>query len=231
MITLGTTYYNCPEVLQKYIDNHIDSVDHLIIVDDGSHEDLRAKTFVKPDPKISLYEVTEDIGFNSHGCRNLIMTECQTEWCILMDCDRQIINNGLQTIREDLDDLDKNTRYSFSAHTEKKGYNTHISVNDYLIRKETFWLAGGYDEEYVGIRRGDREYFIQLSYFSKHDVLVEVDMILLRQPSVFTGQELINNKSPKMDEQKLKEVAKAENRIKTPVSKKSVIQFDWMKIF
>lgn len=231
MITLGTTYYNCPEVLERYIENHIDDVDHLIIVDDGSREDLRAKTFLKPDPKISLYEVFEDIGFNSHGCRNLIMTKCQTEWCILMDCDRQILNHGIQTIREDLDDLDKNTRYSFSAHLHYKGNRTHISVNDYLIRKETFWLGGGYDEEYTGIRTGDREYFAQLAHFSKHDVLADIDMILLRGPTSHIPNKNLHNKEIHLSQKRLNEIEEARMRIHKPVSKKSILQFSWQELF
>lgn len=220
MLTLGTTYYNCPDYLERFVENHIDDVDSMIIVDDGSQEDLKARHFVDQTPKISLYEVTEDIGFNSHGCRNLIMSECQTEWCILMDCDRQIINNGIKIIQEDLDDLDKNTRYSFSAHFLKKGTNTHVSVNDYLITKNTFWLAGGYDEELVGIRTGDREYFCQLAHFSKHDVLVDIDMILTRS-ATFHNPVKINHAS----------VAKVNERLANPVNDKPILRFCWRQMF
>ena len=38
-------------------------------------------------PDVSLYRVTEDLGFNSHGCRNLAMTVSDSYWNLLLDSD------------------------------------------------------------------------------------------------------------------------------------------------
>ena len=47
----------------------------LIIVDDGSMIYPAVDFLVKDDiPDCSLYRVPVDLGFNSHGCRNLAMT-------------------------------------------------------------------------------------------------------------------------------------------------------------
>ena len=36
---------------------------------------------------LRAYLVTKDVGFNSHGCRNLMMMESPTKWNMLMDID------------------------------------------------------------------------------------------------------------------------------------------------
>ena len=36
---------------------------------------------------LRAYEATEDVGFNNHGCRNLMMMESETHWNMLMDID------------------------------------------------------------------------------------------------------------------------------------------------
>ena len=40
------------------------------------------------------YKITADIGFNSHGARNLLMMESETHWNMLMDID-VLLNNKL----------------------------------------------------------------------------------------------------------------------------------------
>ena len=89
-ITIGTTYYNNPELLGLFIKTHIDHFDEIIIVDDGSPDP--AENHIKNKEKIKLYRVPIDYGFNSHGCRNLIMKETTTDWTVLMDTDRVFID-------------------------------------------------------------------------------------------------------------------------------------------
>ena len=36
---------------------------------------------------IKGYMATVDVGFNNHGCRNLMMMESETHWNMLMDID------------------------------------------------------------------------------------------------------------------------------------------------
>ena len=86
----------------------------------------------------------EDLGFNSHGARNLGMQQSTTNWNFLTDVDNDIGCLDFQKIF-DLP-FDNNDVYSF--HT-----------NSIILNKTTYWSCKGYDEEYVGVHYGDR-YFL-----------------------------------------------------------------------
>lgn len=232
-ITLGTTYYNSPGELNVFISNHIDYVDELIIVDDGS-QIYPAANFLTPIPKLKLYRVKKDYGFNSHGCRNLIMKEADNDWVILLDMDRQFINpkESIESIKSRK--LKENTLYRFMAMIKTKNfieYNTvHASVNDYLINKKHFFKAGGYDEELIGYRSGDRQYFEQLKHFGKESLLYDVEMVLLRIPTILLKDSPL--KSPNDIRRLPVEIYKIiHNRMKKPEPNKPILTFEWEKVF
>lgn len=162
-ITLGTTYFNNYEDIQRFIEMHLDYVDELIIVDDGSHV-YPLRDYVTPTEKIKLYEVTENIGFNSHGCRNLIMTVASNDWVLLMDSDRCFVNpSDIETIKNKK--LKKNVRYEFMND------GGVVSCNDFVIHRDHFFSVGGYDEEAAGYRYGDRYFFMQLLNFGEEQLI------------------------------------------------------------
>lgn len=166
MLTLGTTYYENPEHLEKFIEYHLPFVNELIVVDDGS-KIFKAVDVIDPHSKIKLYRVKKDLGFNSHGCRNLIMKEASFDWVALLDADRLFLDEGKELLKIKTDHLDPLTHYKFIVHGIIEGEQVHQGVNDYLINKELFFKAGGYDEELVGIRTGDRDFFCQLAHFGR----------------------------------------------------------------
>ena len=148
MLTIGTTYYNNPDYLIRFVKLNLAHVDYMIIVDDGSN--IPVPDSIKPSSKIRIFRVKKDYGFNSHGCRNLIMKQTTTDWNILLDVDREFIDplKTFRTIKTKLATLDPHTLYRFIAHANPD--ESHISVNDYLIHKSHFFEAGGYDEEIIG---------------------------------------------------------------------------------
>ena len=229
-ITLGTTYYENPDNLIEFIKNHSDVVDHLIVVDDGSEiypiESVLKDTNI-PDNLI-VYKVTKDYGFNSHGCRNLIMHESPTDWVILMDCDR-VMNDPssmIQSIKSR--DLKKNCRYRFVVHLSDPGIGTHPSVNDYLIHRDHFFSAGGYDEELQGVRTGDRQFFRQLLHFGIERVLHDCDICFTRGPSVRSDRSVVSDKDHRSESPEVNEIIKKRER--NPDPNKPKLMFEWIQV-
>ena len=221
-LTLGSTYYNNPENLLDFVKLHQDFVDEIIIVDDGSPEEITR--YIYPSSKIRIFRVKKDYEFNSHGCRNLIMSKTKHDWVVLMDLDRKFIwpEDAFKSIRST--NLKPDTLYRFSCHS---GYDdTHISVNDFLIHKNHFFSAGGYDEENIGQRWGDREFFQQLKHFGKERVLSGVDLIFTRKSSSFLNICSIND-IPANNKNHIKLIRQ---RIKKPDPNKPILTFEWEEI-
>ena len=225
-ITLGTTYYNCPDLLLKFVDRNLSFVDELIIVDDGSK--LKAKSFLNAKPKLKLLQVKKDLGFNSHGCRNLIVNQSSNDWIVLLDVDRLLVKpeaafNKIKTMY-----LNNRYRYLFMAHVTKLGNDVHASVNDYLINKNLFLSAGGYDEEIVGQRWGDRHFFMQLLAAGGNEKLIyDIDMVLTRESTVTlpsSNDVLSSNKKPTHHDL-------ISDRMVTPDPEKPTLQFEWDRVF
>ena len=162
MITLITTYYNEPEHLHKFLSRNYneDVISEVIIVDDGSQIHPATKV-VKNFPHIpmKLFRITEDLGFNSHGARNLAMKHVDTEWALLTDIDRK----GYAQFSYILE------RYIQSS-KDKEYFNwldprSDRTFNEYCIRVEDFWISGGYDEETVNKHFGDRLFIDRLDSY------------------------------------------------------------------
>lgn len=225
-ITLGTTYYNNPNNLKIFLDSHLQWVDELIIVDDGSTI-YPVTNFCKPNEKIRIFRVTEDVGFNSHGCRNLIMKKATNDWVILLDIDRVLIEpkKSIEVIKNTK--LIPNFLYRFVVYNGVT--DTHKSVNDYLIHRDHFFSAGGYDEELTGIRTGDREYFEQLLHFGKEKLLHGVVIKFTRQSTVKLPKKRRDVELPKQVDKKY-DYSLINKRMLLPDPNKKIITFPWEEI-
>lgn len=230
-ITLGTTYFNNPKLLQAFVDRNLPYADELIIVDDGSpiHP---ITNFLQPTDKIRIFRVTEDYGFNSHGCRNLIMKQATNDWVILIDIDRRFIDPEIAYNIIKTSVLKKNTLYRFTAFTNSDGNDAHQSVNDFLIHKNHFFKAGGYDEEIIGIRTGDRSFFEQLSHFGKEKTLHGINLQLLRRSSV-KQKDIVKDCiwcSPNDKLLRPSHIKLLLKRTKTPEPNKPILTFNWEEL-
>jgi len=228
-ISLGTTYYNNPNNILNFVKTHQDYVDELIIVDDGSSNSYHIYNYIQPTEKVKIFRVKNDYGFNSHGCRNLIMTKANNDFVILLDSDRQFVDPKSTIDKIKQKKLRYNLLYRFTAHVLECGNRTHTSVNDFLISKNLFFSAGGYDEEWIGFRDGDRQYFEQLKHFGDEQILSDIHMLLTRYPSKFENDPKI------ISDRDIKNIPKTKydivmNRIEIPNPTKKILTFEWEEI-
>jgi len=144
-VTIVSSYYSQVPDEKKFLDLRVAQFTKLckifphmkmIIVDDGSPEPLE---FID-HPNIKILRIKEDLGFNSHGARNLGVHLAETRWCFLIDLDYNIGALDLESL--ELEDRSDRV-YSFT-------------INSILIRRDAFFSCKGYDEEFVNIHYGDR---------------------------------------------------------------------------
>jgi glycosyltransferase involved in cell wall biosynthesis len=165
MITLITTYFEDPYRLKDFIEKEFDEryFSKLIIVDDGSPMQP-AETIVRqyPDKNIRLFRVKDDIGFNSHGARNLAMKHVETEWAYMTDIDRKGIGEVAPVLERYVKSAEENEYFNFIL--KDTGETTH---NDYCVKTDSWWRSGGYDEEFVNWHFGDRLFIDRLNRYLK----------------------------------------------------------------
>lgn len=166
-LSLIQTYYNEPEHLQRCVDrwNHFSADLHVILIDDGSKKypaiDVINRNKIRDNIKFSLYAVDEDIGFNSHGCRNLGAMVAETDWLIFLDIDHTFQPGDIKKLVNET----KLTAawYNFYARFFKTMHQKELCLNQFVIRKDFYWEIGGYNESYVRWHYGDREFVEKLS--------------------------------------------------------------------
>lgn len=164
-ITIIQTYYNERFYLETQIErwNNYNTPVNIILIDDGSQiepaENVLREHKLNDNINFSLYKVTEDIGFNSHGCRNLGARLAQSNWLLFQDIDYTIQPGHLKRLQNEILDLD--SWYELNAKFQGRG-DTYTALNQFLIPRKLFLDSGGYDESFVPFHYGDRELLSQL---------------------------------------------------------------------
>lgn len=165
-LTIIHTYYNEQSLLETQIErwNVYNQPVNIILIDDGSQKipaiDVIKQHELKDYINFSLYRVTEDIGFNSHGCRNLGARLANTDWLVFLDIDYTIQPTDLRRLKEE--PLDPDTWYEMNAKFHGRG-DPYMALNQFVIPKKMFLEHGGYDESFVPFHYGDRELLASLS--------------------------------------------------------------------
>lgn len=171
--TIIHTYYNDRTLLETQIERWkvYNTPIKIILIDDGSQEVpaeevFRGVTF-SDNIDLSVYKVTKDIGFNSHGCRNLGAMLANTEWLLFLDIDYTIQPSELRRLQtEELDPLkfyEINARFKNWA-PERDPY---VALNQFVISKKLYLESEGYDESWVPFHFGDREFLGRLADISE----------------------------------------------------------------
>lgn len=215
-LSIVMAYYRNPRMLHRHMliwrnewSAELKEQIEVVIVDDGSPEETAVDTLaLMPDrsglPPISLYRVTEDRLWHQHGARNLGAHVAQGDWLILTDMDHVIPADTLSFVLR----LPKNKDFAYtfarrdapanepwrSDHwsTMTKTLNRHGQlkphVNSFALLRETYWRAGGYDEDYCGIYGTDKLFRARLFNAAPH-------IHLSHYPLIRVGREVIPDAS------------------------------------
>ena len=168
--TIIHTYYNERSLLETQLErwNVYNTPIKIILIDDGSQEVpaeevLRGVSFAD-NIDLSVYKVTKDIGFNSHGCRNLGASLADTEWLLFLDIDYTIQPSELHRLQKEK--LDPLKLYEINARYKGRG-EPYVALNQFVISKKLFVESNGYDESWIPFHFGDREFLGRLADISE----------------------------------------------------------------
>ena len=169
-VTLGYTYYDNPDYLSRQLElwkTYPAGVD-IFVVDDGSeiYPAVDILKYYEPEtfqPTLQLWKVTRNLGFNSHGCRNLIARYSTTDAIQFFDMDMLMPAGQIAAIKkikvqEDVIYHHRCYLHSFQTVWEPPGH-----MNCFMIHKDTYNKNKGYDESFTGHHYGDREFLERLS--------------------------------------------------------------------
>lgn len=228
-LTIITTYYNESDLLKRFLHNYNKIRNKfpvkLIIVDDGSQIEPAVKYIPHKLPGLSLYKVKEDLGFNSHGARNLGMQQSKSYWNFFTDIDNDIGALDFQKVF----DLPYYDRDVYSFHT-----------NSIIINKDVYWSCKGYDEDYVGVHYGDRYFLNYLEtnfnfYHIKNNPLYKLrygwDVVEVPglEKDYYVGNTLYMKPLDHIRNKEIDTIIK-ERYWSNDFSSKSIINFDWEEV-
>lgn len=205
----------------------------IIIVDDGSPQ--LAIDVPRPDglPAISIYRVTEDRPWHQHAARNLGAHTAKGPWLLLTDMDHVLDAANVAALLKRLARLDPETAYFLHRVEADSGLPTlgnngqpKPHPNSFVMTRELYWRAGGYDEDYCGVYGTDGLFKARLFEtaqrgFLKHVALIRYWRELVADASTTT---LPRKEGRKPGDKEAIAIAKAA-RGEADVVK--VLQFDW----
>lgn len=183
--TIGYTYYDEPDLLQEQLAlwEKYNSQIEIVLVDDCSPK-YPALDIVKDYrglPDLKLYRVDKDLGFNSHGCRNLIAHVANSNFILFSDIDCQWspeTTHFLKTVTFKPKSLYKFCMYVLPGY-KWLPFPGHPNV--FLVDKESFWEAGGYDESFTGFHYGDKEFVTRLHAITdERQITASLSFMLVR---------------------------------------------------
>lgn len=179
--TLVVPYYRNPVMLGHQLQawEEYPAVVSFALVDDGSPEPARdvvmarASTLLRQ--RITLYRIGVDIPWNRGGARNLGTREAPADWVVHVDIDHVL---PPETARALLDfDADPRRWYRFERYRVGRADETrrkdkiaddvefgkiHPHIDSYLVTRELYWRAGGYNEDFSGCLGGGTDFLKRL---------------------------------------------------------------------
>jgi hypothetical protein len=205
-VTLGYTYFDNPDYLTRQLElwkTYPAGVD-IFVVDDGSemYPAIDILKYYEPEhfqPTLQLWKVTRDLGFNSHGCRNLIAKYSTTDPIQFLDMDMFLPAGQIAALKKIIVKEDVTYHHRCYLHRLQTIWDHPGHMNCFLIHKDTYNKNKGYDESFTGHHYGDREFLERLYANGVEKAKTNLVMELHGQPrhGIVTGKV---NKTEYMDE-------------------------------
>lgn len=168
-ITWIIPYYRNAPMLEVHVEcwatysDEVRSHLQIVLVDDCSPVDDRPDRILQGQP-VRLLRILDDIPWNWIGARNL-GAKLYQGWLLMTDMDRIMLDCDLRALMT----------YPLRPDRYYKPIgirmNSRLPIQDipkgpynqFLVHHNTYWAAGGYDEDYSGCLYGDKQFFDALN--------------------------------------------------------------------
>ena len=167
----------------------------VILVDDGSPAPAEPVVRRLASPALlehlRLYRITVDVPWNREQCRNLGAQEASTEWLVQVDLDHLLPAVYVPALLDFVPDPARWYRFPRWRYGQADGTRLkdalprqetfgmiHPHVDSYLVRRDVYWQAGGYDEAFSGVLGGGGEFLARLERTAGVPVLLSPDICL-----------------------------------------------------
>jgi len=124
----------------------------VILVDDGSPRNPAKDVLAEFDlpVKVQLYRIKENIPWNYTGSKNLGFHVAPEGWVFSIDMDHVVTAESMESLFNTT--LDPKCYYRPARYAVFNGKRIRPHGISFIITRELFWRAGGYDESYAGQR-------------------------------------------------------------------------------
>jgi hypothetical protein len=195
------------------------------IVDDGSQKDPAVGHLKPVGFPIHLYRVKQNLIWNQTGARNLAMHNASDGWCFMMDMDCLLLKEQANKL------VNMKLRSGRFYMPKAADYRENIEKqhpNCIVLERESFWLAGGYDEDFQGWYGSDAPFKRALSTVCKRVDTGEFYIVRVRR-------EMIADASTTEWGRKGSEYHSMQNPIlrakrKTTYKAENHLRFEWEKV-
>jgi len=212
---------------------------NFVLVDDGSKEPLITWTDFDQVriSNLHVYQIMQNLKWNTPGALNLCITQAPTEWVIIMDSDCLLLPddlNRLLDLEPDPEIFWMFRRHRISEDEDRlKAKKNEVLPCSLLMTKTAFHKLGGFDEDFTGERSGGYGFFVsdfpnRAKKYATRDVvpgiIIQEYMEDIVGPNVHT-RERVRNKD-KIN----KKIWYAKISGEIP-RKRELLRFPWKKVF
>lgn len=177
-------YYENPGMLRLHLETWASYPKALrdrfrfIIVDDASPNGP-AEPVIRENPidaEVWLFRVEVDKAWAWDHARNVAMHYMPSGWALLTDIDHCLPVESAQA----LVDAKLNRKCYYIPHRRRAvdGQPYKVHPNSFVIHRDLFWQAGGYDEQFIGYYGKDAAWRRQLAAVGKRVELPQVELVL-----------------------------------------------------